>query len=483
MLAFSTEISRHSLKLLFALYVFLLSNTAIAQSEINSDRITEYVDQIKDSYKIPGVAVSITDLDSTVYLEHFGKIDPDEQLLIGSCSKSFTALLILKLQQKKLLDIDEPVVKYLSWFQYKNKDVSDKIVLRSLLQHTSGIPSILGRTIIEEDKNGSTQDRVEGLLKEIETDSIEHQYEYSNINYRLLGFIIEKVTGQEFGEVLREQILNPLDMETTTGFVMNKNSESFPRSYDYFLYYPVIPYVSEYYKDRVPAGYIASNASDMGKYLRELMKSYTNDSSLFIDQNSTNTLFKPNPKNAPYYGFGWFINNWQDTEVIYHTGLVEGFNTAMIILPEEEKAIFVAVNISELTAFEIAAGVFHILIDIEPSVFSKTNFYLERSIPFLVLFLLVILIKQFMNWKKSHFKIGFSKKFLPNFLLILGVVFGLLWVIAFPIIYNTSLAVIIDYDPVSGYSIIIIAIAIILITIIRYLNGKTVIPSVKDKAL
>jgi hypothetical protein len=88
-----------------------------------------------------------------------------------------------------------------------------------------------------------------------------------------------------------------------------------------------------------------------------------------------------------------------------------------------------------------------------------------------------------MNWKKSHFKIGFSKKFLPNFLLILGVVFGLLWVIAFPIIYNTSLAVIIDYDPVSGYSIIIIAIAIILITIIRYLNGKTVIPSVKDKAL
>jgi hypothetical protein len=221
----------------------------------------------------------------------------------------------------------------------------------------------------------------------------------------------------------------------------------------------------------------------MGKYLRELLKSYTSGSSLFIDQYSTSTLFKPNPKNAPYYGLGWFINNWQETAVIYHTGLVEGFNTAMIILPEKKKAIFVAANISELTAFEIAAGIFHILIDIEPSVFSKTNFYLERSIPFLVLFLLVILIKQFMNWKKSHFKIGFSKKFLPNFLLILGVVFGLLWVIAFPIIYNTSLAVIIDYDPVSGYSIIIIAIAIILITIIRYLNGKTVIPSVKDKAL
>ena len=88
----------------------------------------------------------------------------------------------------------------------------------------------------------------------MKTDSIEHQFEYSNINYRLLGFIIEKVMGQEFGGVLREELLIPLGMESTTGFVMDKNSESFPRSYDYFLYYPVIPYVSEYNKDRVPAG-------------------------------------------------------------------------------------------------------------------------------------------------------------------------------------------------------------------------------------
>jgi len=422
---------------------------------------------------MPGVAVSITDLNSTIYLEHFGKINPNEQLLIGSCSKSLTALLILKLQQKKLLNIDEPVVKYLSWFQYKDKNVSDKIVLRNLLQQTSGIPSILGRITIEEDKNGSTQKKVESLLKQIETDSTEHQFEYSNINYRLLGFIIEKVSGQEFGEVLKEELLIPLDMETTTGFVMNKNSESFPRSYDYFLYYPVIPYVSEYDKDRVPAGYIASTASEMGKYLRELMKSYTNGSSSLIDQNTAKTLFKPNPKNAPNYGLGWFINNWQDTEVIYHTGLAEGFNTAMIILPEKEKAIFVAANISESSALEIAAGIFHILIDIEPRVFSKTGFYLIRSIPFLVIILLVILFNRFMNWKNSHFEIGFSKKILPNLLLMLGVVFGLLWVIAFPIMYNTSLAVIIDYDPVSGYSLIIIAMAIILITIIMYLNSQS----------
>ncbi len=114
MLPFHSTFSRQFEKLLLTLSVFLFSITAFAQSQIDTDRITQFVNQIKDSYNIPGVAVSITDLDSTLYLEHFGKINPHEQLLIGSCSKSLTALLILKLQQKKLLHIDEPVVKYLN---------------------------------------------------------------------------------------------------------------------------------------------------------------------------------------------------------------------------------------------------------------------------------------------------------------------------------------------------------------------------------
>ena len=360
MFQFYKKLSGHFKQILSILIVFLLFNPIVAQSGINSDLITEYVERIKKSYNLPGVAVSITDLDSIIYLETFGKISPNEQFLIGSCSKSFTALLILKLQHKNLLDIDDPVVQYLSWFQYKDKSVSDKIVIKDLLQQTSGIPSILGRITIDEDNEGSTKNEVASLLAKVATDSGEHNFEYSNINYRLLGFIIEQVTGREFGDVLNSELLVPLQLKTTTGFVLKKDDKNFPKSYDYFLYYPIIPYISQYEKDRIPAGYIASTVSDMGSYLRELMKSYTNDSSLLIDQNTTHSLFEPNPNNKSDYGLGWFIANWQDNKVIWHTGLVEGFNTAMIILPEEEKAIFAAANVSELTAFEIAAGIFHI---------------------------------------------------------------------------------------------------------------------------
>lgn len=459
-------------RLMFILIVYAAMSPVFAQSEIDSDRISLYIEHIKKSYNIPGITVSVTGLDSTIYLEHFGKINPDEQILIGSCSKSFTALLILKLQQKGLLNINDPVVKYLNWFQYANKSTSDKIVIKDLLQHTSGIPAIYGRISIEEDSEGSTKNVIESLLNSIEFESPSNNYEYSNINYRLLGFIIEQVTRSKFGEVLNNELLIPFHLRNTSGFVLNKDNESFPRSYNYLLYYPIIPFVSTYNKDEIPAGYIASTASDMAIYLRELMKSYTHNPSLLIEEDTVDSLFTPNGKNQSKYGFGWFISEFQNTEVIYHAGLVEGFNTCMIILPEKEKAIFVAVNSGIEPAFEIAAGIFHILINVEPRKFSTTVFYLIRSIPILVFILILILIAQLRKWRKRDFQIGFSHKLKPNVLLIMGILFGLLWIVIFPILYQTTLQVIIKYDPTSGISLILITISVILISIISYLNNQ-----------
>lgn len=443
---------------------------SFSQSKIDSARITQYVEQIKDAYNLPGVTVSVTDLESTIYLKQFGKISPREQILIGSCSKSFTALLVLRLQEKKLLDTNDPVVKHLNWFQYANKSMSDKVSILDLIHQTSGIPSIMGRVIVKEDAQQSTEKEVARMLSTLEVQSIPGKHEYSNINYRLLGFIIEKVTGKKFGEVLQDEILSPLNLKSTSGFVLDEDDESFPRSFNYLLYYPVLPFISDYTEDEIPAGYISSKASDMAIYLRDLTKSFTQNSGILIDQDLSNTLFTPDTLNGSKYAFGWFIHNWQNREVIMHSGLTEGFITCMIILPEEEKAIFVGTNSSSGTATEIAAGIFHILIDVEPREFSKTVFYLIRSVPILVMILIVLLGASLIQWKKLKFPVRFSNKVKPNLFLVLGVSFGLLWVILFPILYVTTLKVIIRYDPASGISLVLISVSIILISFLRYFN-------------
>ncbi len=450
------------------LIVSTFSNLSFSQSKIDSDRISGYVKSIKESYNLPGVTVSVTDLESTIYLEHFGKIKPEEQILIGSCSKSFTALLILKLQEKNLLSIDDPVVEYLPWFRYANKSVSDQITIKNLLHQTSGIPHRLGRILVEEDAQGSTKKEIEGMLSGLQIEDHSSQFEYSNINYRLLGFIIEKVTDKEFGEALDEKVLKPVKLMNTSGKVLRENDSGFPMSYNYFLYYPVLPYLSQYTKDEIPSGYISSTASEMAIYLRDITRSYIQNSGVLIDQNTAMSLFQKDSMKGSNYALGWFVDNWQNTDVFYHTGLTEGFNTCMIILPEEKKAIFVGINSGVGQAFEIAAGIFHILIDKDPRVFSKTTFYLIRSIPLLVLVLVLIMIIQLMKWRKSGFPMRLSKKLKPNVLLILGITFGAIWLVIFPILYVTSLKVIIRYDPVSGISLILIAISIILISLIRY---------------
>jgi len=457
---------------LFAFFISLISAFAQSDSAIELEKISEYVEQIKESYNLPGVTVSITDKDSTLYLEHFGNIGANDQVLIGSCSKSFTALLTLKLEQKGLLNLNDPVHKYLNWFQYADKNQSDRIVVRDLLQHTSGIPSIFGRLNIEEDENKSTKNSIQYKLSTISLESDETHYEYSNFNYDLLGYIIEQVTARTYGDALHDEILMSLKLKNTSGFVLNPNKQNFPQSFNYFLYYPIIPFTSTYYKDEIPSGYIASTAGDMAIYLRELLKSYVDDSSLLFEKDIVDSLFTPNDTVKSNYGYGWFKNNWQNREIVRHSGLTEGFNTSMIVLPSEGKAIFVGINSSTGSAFEIAAGIFHLLIDKEPRKFSKIVFYLIRSIPLLVLVLMLVLFVQIKKWRDKNYRIRLCNKLKPNLLLGLGIMFGLLWVIVFPILYNTSMEVIIEYDPVSGISLIIIATSSILISFLYYLNNQ-----------
>ncbi|MCA0931800.1 beta-lactamase family protein [Lutimonas saemankumensis] len=461
-------------RLQILILVFFVSILSLnSQTRFDSEKVTNYVEEIKESYNLPGIAVSITDTDKTLYLEHFGKINDNEQLLIGSCSKSFTALLTLKLQDKGLLNINDPVVQYLDWFQYADKNQSDKVIIKDLLHHTSGIPSILGRITIKEDSLGSTKREVKRMLSELSIDTSQNIYQYSNINYRLLGYIVEQVTGSLYGEVLQKEILQPLGLTHTTGFVLKPEDKNFPGSYNYFLYYPVVPYVSSYYKDQIPEGHIASNAEDMAIYLREHLKGYLKDSGQIINQKLSNTLFTPRSQNSFHYGQGWFIRNKENKKIVFHTGLTEGFNTCMIIDPQEEKAIFVAINSGVDTAYEIAAGISNILVGKEPNFYSKTFFYLIRSIPLLVLALIIILGLQFLKWKDLNFSLGLNKKLLPNLMLILGILFGSLWVIIFPVMYQTTLKVIINHDPVSGISLIMIAVLIILISLINYFKKQS----------
>ncbi|CAM1344364.1 serine hydrolase domain-containing protein [Tenacibaculum amylolyticum] len=423
------------------------------------DKITKFVESKRDYYNSPSIAVAITDQDSTVYLKHFGNAKKGDQYLIGSNSKSFTALLTLLLQQKGLLNIKDPVRKYLTWFAYHNPAISDRITLEDLLQHTSGIPTEIGRMFKGNNPDFDYINYYKTTLKKLEVPTVPKQrFIYSNANYRLLGFVIETVTGKTYEQCLAEYITIPMDLTNTTASI----GPNLIDSYQYFLYNPILKFNGSFHRQEIPSGSISSTASDMTKYLRNLMNSYNHNPNTILQDTITQQLFTPS-HNARY-ALGWSVV--KEPVIFYHSGTNESFESSMYILPSIQKSIIVMINSNQAPYTEVINGIYGILLGKNMNGPSSFPFY--RALPLVVFALLISIFFLVIKWRTLGFTVQFTKKILPNILLILGMCIAIAFIIIFPRLNGVSLTTAIAFDPASGYSIVSISLFLFLISWIGY---------------
>lgn len=450
------------------LFLLLISNIGICQNTSNDKQrqISEYVQNFKDDYNLPGVVVAITNGNEIEYFESFGNVSKEDNFIIGSNSKAFTALIILKLQEQGLLNINDPVVKYLDWFQYQNKQLSNKITLKDLLHHSSGLSTEMGMDFFKSDVE-NVKTKITEKLRSVELDTYPiTDFVYSNTNYQLLGYVIEKVTDQDYSSVLKSEITTPLKMNNTSTFL----SKDIVQGYQYFLYYPIIPVTVNYNKVDIPAGYINSNVNDLSKYLRELMNGYNDKSGTLIENSITNELFKTNNQNGSKYGLGWIITEFKGAEIFFHSGLIQSFQTSMVVVPKLEKSIIVLINSYGESAEPLNFGILDILLNEKPRSPSQFVYYLIRSLPILVLILFIVSLFYLKKWKNKHCPMNITKRRWPNFFLIIGLIIGLGWVLYVPKILKASLGNVLDFDVSSGYSLILLSVLTMALSIIVYFN-------------
>ncbi|AUC15624.1 hypothetical protein BTO06_10905 [Tenacibaculum sp. SZ-18] len=451
------------------LFILILSN-AQTNSEISEktiNEITEFIQNKKDFYNSPSIAVAITDETKTIYLKHFGDAKKGDKYLIGSNSKSFTALLILKLQEEGKLNIHDPVIKYLPWFKFKNKVISDQITIEDLLRHTSGLSTELGRTF-KTDPTFNYIDFYTSKIKSIDLEDIsERRYNYSNANYRILAYIIEEVTNRTFKDCLNSYITTPLGLVNTSADIKTK----LINSYQYFLYYPIIPFETNLHPDEAASGLISSSIDNMATYLRHIMNAYNNHPNTKLSNHLVKQLFTKNERSKSNYGLGWKINN--DSTGLYHGGTNKSFESHMYILPSLKKAIVVLINSNQAPDVEIINGIYGILSG--KGYYDKSSFAYYRHFPILVLLLCICFISQFIKWQKRNFHISLTKKILPNLLLLIGVVIGSCIFIYIPKLNGVSLKTATEFDPTSGYSIVLTSLLIITNSILIYINANLIL--------
>lgn len=313
-------------------------------NEIELDRLIQ--EKIDDA-RIPGLSVGIIKDNQVVYLKGFGKADSSGRVVtsqtpfvIGSVSKTFTAMAIMQLVEEGKIELDMPVCKYITWFGLADTSSSSKITVRELLNHTSGI-SVAHETIHAE----TIEQFVRGLRNTKLTKPVGSMFQYSNTNYVILGQLIQSVAKLPYEVYIKKNIFAPLDMKHS--YVSEDDAQKNGLATGYMQIFgfptPVSPVGHAY---ELPFGSIITCAEDMTHYASALLNGGKYKNASVISQESFRRMYTPSSIVSPTqcYGLGWHMDI--GCNMFYHGGSTENFQSNITVIPKNSYALVVLYNTS-----------------------------------------------------------------------------------------------------------------------------------------
>lgn len=323
--------------------------------------IDRYIEQEMAAARLPGLAIGVVRGDGVVHLRGFGRADPGGRAVtpetlftIGSTGKSITALAVMQLVEAGKLDLDRPVRDYVADFRTGDAAGTELITTRHLLTHSSGYGGAAGLELVGRENRG--EEAVDEQIRILQNTSLHaapgERHEYSNANYIWLGQVIEAASGQSYEAYVREHILEPLDMDTTSLSLDEAEARGLATGHRYWFGRPT-PYRMPYHRSALPAGFIHSTAEEMSRYLIMLLNGGEYEGRRVLSEEGVEALHSPHvfalPAPRPgvadaHYGFGWYVTEVNGAPTIYHGGSTGTFHANLVLLPEHDLALVLLMN-------------------------------------------------------------------------------------------------------------------------------------------
>lgn len=310
-----------------------------------------YIDGAEDVWKFQGsYLVAVGDSIMARGSRGFANIadrrlnTPDTKFLIASLTKPFTAIAVMQLVQRELIDLNRDITAYIDCYRPGSEDT---ITVHDLLCHRSGIPDVLS--------NQEFASRIRDTLTPLELVSYFQgrpilftpgsQYSYSSSNYILLGLIIEAVTKTTWENYILTHICRPAGMNNTGVFPDAPSRSDFAKGYT--------RYPSGAMTDAPPihpslgyaAGALASTVDDLNRLNRAL-----SDTTL-LDRRFRDTMFVPY---SPTYGYGWIVDDFGGHRLIAHGGGAPGYVSIFQHWPDDSVCVIVFSNNGAVPVHEMA---------------------------------------------------------------------------------------------------------------------------------
>ena len=245
--------------------------TAPATSVIATYRVR--IPQLMAEQHIPGLAIAVVDRDRTLWVQGFGHLDgagsdpvtPDTIFSAQSMSKLFTATAVMRAAQAGLVDLDAPITRYLPGFTVHSafeKHPERKITLRMLLSHTAGFTHEAPVGNNNELDPGNFDTHVRSISDTWLRFPVGSGVAYSNLGIDLAGYILQRVEGKAFPQLMRDSLLAPLGMNEST-FDRAAIRASTNRAVGHLHPYPKPPL----YVPMTAAGGLYTSATDLARFL------------------------------------------------------------------------------------------------------------------------------------------------------------------------------------------------------------------------
>jgi CubicO group peptidase (beta-lactamase class C family) len=329
--------------------ILLLSSAAMAQNV--DSRMDQVVQSFVSNKQFMGT-VLVARGDQVVFSKGYGSANlewaipntPQTKFRLGSVTKQFTAASILLLEERGKLKTDDLVKKYLpdapaAW---------DKMTIFHVLTHTAGIPNFTGFPDYRTSEPFATTP--EKLVARFRDKPLEfapgEKWNYSNSGYVLLGYLIEKISGQSYEKFVQENIFKPLGMkdsgyDSNSAVIVNRAAGYAPGANG--------PENAGFINMTIPfsAGALYSTTEDLLRWEQGLFGGKLLSAASLAKMT---TPFKND------YAFGLGVRTVKGRKMIEHNGGIEGFNTDLAYYPEDKLTVAVLANLNGPAPEQIATS-------------------------------------------------------------------------------------------------------------------------------
>lgn len=319
------------------------------------DRVDDTIIERIEASDVPGFAVAVLAGDRIVHARGFGEADgsgrpvtPQTPFLLGSTTKSFTALAVMQLVDGGKVDLDDPVRRWVPELQLA-REQEEEITVRQILQHTSGLPpNTAGGPLLKAAADGTPEQAIAELEGKDPVSAPGAEMEYVNANYVLAGLVVERASGEPYGRYVERHIFRPLGMRNSFADPEAARRAGLAAGHRYV--FGVTDETGPTLRPAlIAAGYLMSSAEDMARYLSVYLNGGVGiNGRRVVSRRGIRKLLAPGDaatELGPWadsaesrYAMGWFVGGpWREPAIL-HPGDAADSSSLIVLLPDADLA-------------------------------------------------------------------------------------------------------------------------------------------------